>query len=118
MKAAVYYAPDDIRLNEVPHPEIGEGELLVRVVGVGLCGSDIDNVLYGTARPGSVLGHDVVGEVAEVGPGTAAFSRGQRVALAHHISCMDCHFCRHGSFSRCDQFRTTTLDPGGFAEFC
>jgi L-iditol 2-dehydrogenase len=117
MKAAVFYSKDDVHLEELPVPHIGHGELLVKVVGVGLCGSDIDKILYEAVPPGTVLGHEVVGIIAEVGEGVESFQAGERVAVAHHASCGACHYCDRGSDSKCALFRRTNLYPGGFAEY-
>jgi L-iditol 2-dehydrogenase len=100
-----------------PRPVIGPGELLLRVRGCGLCGSDIAKVVDGVARPPAVLGHEVVGEVVEVGEGARGFARGDRVVVAHHVPCGACHYCRRGSESMCRAFKASHLDPGGFAEF-
>lgn len=117
MKAAIYYGQDDIRIEDVPKPWIGPGEMLVRVRGCGLCGSDIVKIVQGTVEPPAVLGHEVVGVVAEVGEGVEGFKVGDRVVAAHHVPCGRCHYCRHGNYSMCRTFKTTNLDPGGFAEY-
>lgn len=117
MKAAVFCSRDDIHVEELSRPEIGHGELLVKTAGVGLCGSDIDKVLHETVPPGTVLGHEVVGVVAEVGQGVGRFQVGERVTVAHHVSCQACHYCDRGSDSKCALFRATNLFPGGFAEY-
>ena len=116
MKAAVFYSSDDIHLEELPNPHATHGELLVKVAGVGLCGSDIDKIMCETVPPGTVLGHEIVGTVAEVGEGVEDFQIGERVAVAHHASDQACHYCDRGSESKCAQFRSTNVYPGGFAE--
>jgi L-iditol 2-dehydrogenase len=90
---------------------------LLRVRGCGLCGSDLAKLRGPTGRP-AVLGHEVVGTVAEVGPGAEGFRAGDRVVVAHHVPCFGCHFCRRGSLSMCAAFKASNLEPGGFAEFC
>jgi L-iditol 2-dehydrogenase len=117
MKAAVFYSKDDIHIEEVPKPTIGPGEILLKVVGVGLCGSDIDKIVYEAVPPGTVLGHEVAGTVEELGEGVEGFQVGERIVVAHHAACEECHFCVRGSFSKCSLFRSTNLHPGGFAEF-
>jgi len=117
MKAAVYYGKGDIRIEDVPKPRIGPGEMLLRVRGCGLCGSDIAKIVQGTVEPPAVLGHEVVGVVAEVGDGVEGFEMGDRVVAAHHVPCGQCHYCRHGNPSMCRTFKATKLDPGGFAEY-
>lgn len=115
MTAAVLVGPGAIELRPWPRPRIGPGELLLRVRGCGLCGSDIAKIVAGRPAP-AVLGHEVVGVVAEAGPG-APFGPGQRLVVAHHVPCGDCHYCRRGSPSMCRAFKQSHLDPGGFAEW-
>jgi L-iditol 2-dehydrogenase len=117
MKAAIFFNKDDVHIEDVPIPEIGPGELLLKVAAVGLCGSDIDKILYEAVPPGTVLGHELVGTVAQLGEGVEHFRAGERVVVAHHVACEACHYCERGSFSKCPLFRSTNLDPGGFAEF-
>ncbi len=116
MRAAVQAAPGVIRLEDRPTPVIGPGELLLRVRGCGLCGSDLAK-LRAPSRPPAVLGHEVVGDVVRVGDGVTAFRPGDRVVAAHHVPCLACHYCRRGSVSMCRAFKESNLDPGGFAEY-
>jgi L-iditol 2-dehydrogenase len=116
MRAAVHAGSGEIRLETRPAPRIGPGELLLRVRGCGLCGSDLAKLRGPAARP-AVLGHEVVGEVAETGAGAADFRPGERVVVAHHVPCAACHYCRRGSVSMCRAFKASNLDPGGFAEY-
>jgi L-iditol 2-dehydrogenase len=99
-----------------PRPVIGPGELLLGLRGCGLCGSDIAKVGAAGTRVPLVLGHELVGDVVEAGAGVVGFAAGDRVVAAHHVPCGDCHFCRRGSESMCAAFKTSNLDPGGFAE--
>jgi L-iditol 2-dehydrogenase len=116
MRAAVHAGAGEIRLESRPAPVIGPGEILLRVRGCGLCGSDLAKLRGPAPRP-AVLGHEVVGEVARVGPGAPDFQPGERVVVAHHVPCSACHYCRRGSPSMCRAFRASNLDPGGFAEY-
>jgi L-iditol 2-dehydrogenase len=116
MKAAVFHSKEDVHLEELPKPQIGHGEILLQVAGVGLCGTDVDKILCEAVPPGTVLGHEVVGTVAEVGEGVEHFQVGERVAVAHHASCGACHYCDRGSHSKCPLFLATNIYPGGFAE--
>jgi L-iditol 2-dehydrogenase len=118
LKAAVYSGPGAIELRDWPEPAAGAGELVLRVRGCGVCGSDIAKFSGGAASPPAVFGHEVVGEVASVGPGVIRFAPGQRVVAAHHVPCFRCHYCRRGSHSMCRAFKQSNLDPGGFAELC
>ena len=117
MQAAVYVAPNRLEVRSVPRPRIGPRELLIRTWGVGLCGTDINKIRHGSVAPGRVLGHELVGWLAEVGEGLTGFQVGDRVAATHHVPCHTCHYCLHGSYSNCQTFKTTDFDPGGFAEY-
>jgi L-iditol 2-dehydrogenase len=116
MRAIIYHQHDDIRLEEVPVPTIGPGELLVRVAGCGLCGSDLLKIQQRAAPPVK-LGHELTGVVVERGAGVEAFAPGRRVVVAHHVPCGECHYCAHGNFSMCAAFKSSNLDPCGFAEY-
>jgi L-iditol 2-dehydrogenase len=100
-----------------PRPTVGPGELLLRMRGCGLCGSDIAKIVAPQTPGPAVLGHELVGDVVEAGPGVAGFGVGDRVVAAHHVPCGACHYCRRGSESMCRAFKTSNLDPGGFAEY-
>lgn len=115
MRAAVYRGRSVVAAAEWPAPEIGAGELLLRLRGCGLCGSDIAKIVADHPAP-AVFGHEVVGTVERVGPGVTRFAAGDRVVAAHHVPCFDCHYCRRGSPSMCRAFKRSSLDPGGFAE--
>src|SRR5262249_10582229 len=99
-------------------PQIKDDEVLLKVALCGLCGSDIKKILEARSdSPELVLGHEIAGEVVEVGPKVRKFSVGERVAVAHHVPCFECHYCRHENYSMCPVFKKSNLDPGGFAEF-
>jgi len=100
-----------------PCPSAGPGELLVRMRGCGLCGSDIAKIAAPATPSPAVFGHELVGDVVAVGAGVDTFVRGQRVVAAHHVPCGECHYCRRGSESMCRAFKQSRLDPGGFAEY-
>ena len=101
---------------EMEKPRIGVGEALVRTRVVGICGSDL-LTWYVRRKAGTILGHEVAGEVIETGPGVTAFSPGDRVVPHHHAPCLDCDACRAGRYVHCGQWRSSRLDPGGMAEF-
>ena len=111
MKAAVYGGPGDLELRDWPEPVAGAGELLLRVRGCGLCGSDIVKILSPDTRAPAVFGHEVVGDVIAAGAAVTRFSVGQRVVVAHHVPCFQCHYCRRGSASMCRAFKRINLDP-------
>jgi L-iditol 2-dehydrogenase len=115
MRVAMYYNNQDVRLEEMPIPKIGPGELLVRIMASGICGSDVME-WYRIRKAPLVLGHEITGEIVEVGKG-ADFQAGQRVVVSHHVPCNECRYCRDGHHTVCDTLRTTNVDPGGFAEY-
>lgn len=117
MKAAVYRGDGRLVAEDWPRPSIGAGELLLRLKGCGLCGSDIAKIVDPATKAPAVFGHEVVGEVAAVGNGVASYVVGDRVVAAHHVPCGECHYCRRGSESMCAAFKASNLDPGGFAEY-
>ena len=117
MKAAVFHGGGRIAPGDWPRPAVGAGELLLRVRGCGLCGSDIAKIVAPETRGPAVFGHEVVGDVIEAGDGVAGFAVGDRVVAAHHVPCGQCHYCRRGSESMCRAFKASNLDPGGFAEY-
>jgi len=116
LKAAIYYNPEDIRVEEVPKPQTGPGDLLVEMQTCGLCGSDLMD-WYLKDRAPLVLGHEPAGVVVEAGSDVTDFEVGDRVFSHHHVACLNCHYCRRGDYTLCERFRETHLDPGGFAEY-
>ncbi|SRR5581483_9169435 len=116
MRVAMYYNNRDVRLEEMPMPVIGSGELLVRVKASGICGTDVME-WYRIKKAPLVLGHEIAGEVAAVGDGIKEYRIGDRVFVSHHVPCMQCRYCRAGHHSVCDTLRSTHFDPGGFAEY-
>jgi len=117
MIAAVFRGGGQLVAEEWPRPAIGEGEVLLRLLGCGLCGSDIAKIVDPTTSAPVVLGHEVVGEVVTLGAGVTDCAIGDRVVAAHHVPCGECHYCRRGSESMCRAFKASNLDPGGFAEY-
>jgi len=117
MRAVMFQGAGRLVPADVPRPAAGAGELLLRLRGCGLCGSDIAKLADPAARVPAVLGHEVVGDVVEAGEGVGGFAVGDRVVAAHHVPCGECHYCRRGSESMCRAFKESNLDPGGFAEF-
>ena len=117
MKAAIFQGAGRLDAGDWPRPTIGPGELLVKVRGCGLCGSDIAKIVDPATRAPAVFGHEIVGDVVEVGEGVAGFGPGHRVVVAHHVPCGACHYCQRGSESMCREFKRSQLDPGGFAEY-
>ncbi|MEM3627193.1 MAG: zinc-dependent dehydrogenase [Candidatus Bathyarchaeia archaeon] len=116
MKAAVYYGPGDIRVEEFPRPEIGDDEALVEMKACGVCGSDLMD-WYLKSRAPLVLGHEPAGVIAEKGVKVKGFDVGDRVFVHHHVACLKCRYCQHGDYTLCEQFHNTNIKPGGFAEY-
>jgi len=120
MRVAMYYRNSDVRIEEMPRPEAGPGEMLVKAAACGICGSDVLE-WYRMKKAPLVLGHEMAGEVVEVGDGVGGggggFSVGDRVFVSHHVACGTCRRCRSGHATACETLHTTNYDPGGFAEF-
>jgi L-iditol 2-dehydrogenase len=117
MKALVSQGEGRFALSDILPPRLAEGDILLRVEACGVCHSDIHKILYRRLDQPSVLGHEIAGRVAQAGGRVTRFKVGDRVVIAHHVPCLTCHYCRHGNFSMCPQFKATGLDPGGFSEF-
>jgi L-iditol 2-dehydrogenase len=116
MRVAMYYSNTDVRLEEIPIPRIGPDELLVKVVASGICGSDVLE-WYRLPKAPLVLGHEIAGDVVEVGDAITQWKKGDRVFVSHHVPCNMCRYCVSGHHSTCDTLATTNFDPGGFSEF-
>lgn len=123
MKAAVYRGINDVRLEEVPVPEIGAGEILVRVHTCGICGTDLKKIATGSHSAPRIFGHETTGVVAKIGSGVRDFVVGDRVMVFHHIPCRECYYCRHKTFAQCATYKkvgcTAGFEPsgGGFSEY-
>jgi L-iditol 2-dehydrogenase len=115
MKVAVYYGPQDIRIEETPTPKIGEDEVLVNMKACGVCGSDLMD-WYLQSRAPLVLGHEPAGIITEKGSKVESFEVGERVFVHHHVACLKCHYCLRGDYTQCEQFHETNIRPGGFSE--
>lgn len=123
MRAIVYRGVNDLRLETLPVPRIGAGELLVKVAACGVCPTDIKKIHYGTVPPPRVFGHETAGTIVRLGARVRGFRLGDRVALHHHVPCLDCHACRHRAFAQCAQYKRTGITAGfepaggGYAEY-
>ena len=116
MKVGMYYSNTDVRMEDQPTPQIREKELLLKTMASGICGSDILE-WYRIKTAPKVLGHEVAGEVVDVGSGVTQFQKGDRVFTTHHVSCMECHYCRNNHHTSCETLHTTTFYPGGFSQY-
>ena len=123
MHAAVYRGVNDVRLETVPVPEIGAGELLLRVHTCGICGTDLKKIATGSHSVPRIFGHEMAGVVAAVGQSVHDFKVDDRVVVFHHIPCQDCFYCRRKTFAQCETYKkvgcTAGFEPsgGGFAEY-
>ncbi len=123
MLAAVYRGVNDVRLESVPVPPIGPGELLLRVHTCGICGTDLKKIATGSHSAPRIFGHETAGVIAAVGGGVRDFRPGDRVVVFHHIPCGDCYYCLHKTFAQCETYKkvgcTAGFEPsgGGFAEY-
>jgi L-iditol 2-dehydrogenase len=123
MRAAVYRGKDEVRLESVPVPEIGAGELLVRIHTCGICGTDLKKISTGSHSAPRIFGHEMAGQVMAKGAGVNHFDIGDRVMVFHHIPCGECYFCSKKVFAQCPVYKnvgaTAGFEPsgGGFAEY-
>jgi len=114
MKVSYWYNNRDIRIEEVPTPAPGPGEMLVKVISCGICGSDIVE-WYRLPRAPLVQGHEVGAEVVAVGGSVKGFKPGDRVFIAPKVPCGKCFYCVRGHFPQCTEVKERL--PGGFAEY-
>ena len=123
MQAAVYRGVNDVRLEAVPVPSIGPGEMLVRVHSCGVCGTDLKKISTGSHSAPRIFGHETSGVVAAVGVGITDYHPGDRVMVFHHIPCRECFYCQNNTFAQCASYKrvgcTAGFEPsgGGFAEY-
>jgi L-iditol 2-dehydrogenase len=123
MRAAVYQGVNDVRVETVPVPRIGPGELLIRVHTCGICGTDLKKIASGSHSAPRIFGHETSGVVAAAGEGASKFKPGDPVVVFHHIPCGECYYCRHKTFAQCETYKkvgcTAGFEPsgGGFAEY-
>lgn len=116
MRVAMYYNNRDVRLEELPKPKVGSDELLVKVIASGICGSDVLE-WYRVKKAPLVLGHEITGEIVEIGENVKQYKKGQRVFVSHHVPCNTCHYCLNGHHTACETLHATNYFPGGFAEY-
>ncbi len=116
MRVGMYYNNKDVRLEELPKPEIGSDEILVKAEACGICGSDVLE-WYRIKKAPIVLGHEMAGVISEVGADVDKYKVGQRVFVSHHIPCNTCYYCLNGYHTACDTLHNTNFYPGGFSEY-
>ncbi|HSY35483.1 MAG TPA: alcohol dehydrogenase catalytic domain-containing protein [Acidobacteriaceae bacterium] len=124
MQAAVYRAVDDVQTEDVAVPEIGAGEVLVRIDTCGICGTDLKKIHTGSHAAPRVFGHEMAGTIAAVGEGVRGFAVGDRVMAFHHIPCGHCFYCRKKTFAQCETYKKVGTTAGlgeaaggGFAQY-
>ena len=123
MHAVVYRGVNDLRVETVPVPVIGPGELLVKVATCGVCGTDLKKIHTGSHSAPRIFGHEMAGTIVKVGEGVSRFKVGERVMVFHHIPCRKCYYCRKQTFAQCPVYKkvgaTAGFEPsgGGFAEY-
>ena len=123
MRAGVYREKGIVRVEQVPIPQFGPGEVLIKVAACGICGTDIKKIYQRYVEPPQILGHELAGTVVAVGPGVTRWHPGDRVMSFHHTPCGACFYCENRLFSQCPQYKTTGLtagftpNGGGFGEY-
>jgi L-iditol 2-dehydrogenase len=123
MQAAVYRGQNDVRMETVPVPDMGPGEVLIRVHTCGICGTDLKKISTGSHSAPRIFGHETSGQIVAAGPDVNGFRVGDRVMVFHHIPCGRCYYCRHKVFAQCPVYKkvgvTAGFEPsgGGFAEY-
>ena len=123
MRAAVYKGDSVVAVEHVPTPDIGPGEMLVRVEACGICNTDLKKIEYNLLAPPRIYGHETAGVVARVGRGVRNFVPGERVVVFHHIPCSNCFYCRQKLYAQCPVYKkvgvTAGFEPagGGFSQF-
>ncbi len=116
MLAAVYYNNNDVRIQEMPTPEIGEDEVLMKIMACGICGSDVIE-WYRVPNAPKVLGHEATGIISKTGKKVTRYKVGDRVYVSHHVPCNKCRYCLKGHQTACQTLHTTNYYPGGFAQY-
>ena len=123
MRAVVYHGINDMRVETVPVPRIGPGELLVKIATCGICGTDLKKIHYGSHSAPRIFGHEMAGVIVEVGAGVTGYAVGDRVMTFHHVPCGECYYCRKQPPAQCPLYKKTGVTAGyepsggGFAEY-
>jgi len=123
MRAVVYRGVNDMRVETVPVPKIGPGELLVKVATCGICGTDLKKIHTGSHSAPRIFGHEMSGTIVETGAGVTRYQVGERVVVHHHVPCGNCYYCRKQTPTQCELYKkvgvTAGFEPsgGGFAEY-
>jgi L-iditol 2-dehydrogenase len=116
MLVAVYHNNKDVRVKDVPKPEIGSDEILLKVMASGICGTDVVE-WYRLPKAPRVLGHEATGIIDEVGEKVTKYRVGDRIFVSHHVPCNKCHYCQKDAHTACETLHTTNYYPGGFSQY-
>jgi L-iditol 2-dehydrogenase len=123
MRAVVYRGINDMRVETVPVPHVGPGELLVKIATCGICGTDLKKIHTGSHTAPRIFGHEMAGTIMAKGEGVSQYELGERVMVFHHVPCQECYYCRKGTPAQCPLYKkvgvTAGFEPsgGGFAEY-
>ena len=123
MRAAVYRGAGVVAVDEIQTPEVGAGEILIRVEACGVCHTDLKKIEYNLLPPPRVFGHETAGVVAAAGRGVTGYRTGDRVIVFHHIPCGKCFYCERKLYAQCAVYKkvgvTAGFEPagGGFAQY-
>src|ERR1700720_4052057 len=123
MHGGVYREKGIVRVEEIPVPDVADGEVLIKVAACGICGTDIKKIFQAYVNPPQILGHELAGTVVAVGPGVTKWKLSNRVMSFHHVPCGNCFYCQRRLFSQCKQYKSTGLtggftpNGGGFGEY-
>lgn len=116
MKAAFVKGQAAVEVQETAKPQLGAGDILVKMQSCGICGSDVEKVFGKYGQPSMRLGHEPAGIVIDVGTAVSEFKSGDRVFTHHHVPCYSCHYCKHGNETMCPKYYETNLSPCGLSE--
>jgi L-iditol 2-dehydrogenase len=123
MRAVVYRGVNDMRVETVPVPRAGAGELLIKIATCGICGTDLKKIHMGSHSAPRIFGHEMAGTIVEVGEGVRDYAVGDRVMSFHHVPCGACYYCRKQTPAQCPLYKKTGVTAGfepsggGFAEY-
>ena len=123
MQAAVYSGQRTVKVEEIPTPKIGHGEVLIRVESCGICHTDLKKIEHDLLTPPRVYGHETAGVIVETGSGVKNYAPGDRVIVFHHIPCLECFYCLHKLYAQCPVYKrvgvTAGFEPagGGFSQY-
>jgi L-iditol 2-dehydrogenase len=116
MKAVFPKGKRRVFVDEMPPPQVGDRDVILKMQVCGLCGSDLEKVYGNYGMFSGRLGHEPSGEILDVGRSVSGFAAGDRVFVHHHVPCYSCHYCRHGDYTMCQMFHASNIEPCGLSE--